>query len=150
MRAHHLGLTIRDTERALAFYCGVLGATLLWRSDAAQEGPQTDRIFEAQDARVRVSGVDLHGLVVEFFEFLHPRVDEASFATSYRTGGWKHLAFTVDDIDDEAARLRAAGVNFRHDVQTLPDGTRMASFDDPDGVMLELNQPASGDRSAGR
>jgi catechol 2,3-dioxygenase-like lactoylglutathione lyase family enzyme len=144
MRAHHLGLTIRDTERTLSFYCDVLGGTLLWRSDAVQEGPQTDTIFEAKDARVRVSGVDLHGLIVEFFEFLHPRVDEASFATSYRTGGWKHLAFAVDDIEAEVARLRDAGVTFRHDVQTLPDGTRMAYFDDPDGVMLELNQPARG------
>ncbi len=150
MRAAHLGLTIRDTERTLAFYCDVLGATLMWRSEAVREGPQIDTIFEAPGTRVRISGVDLHGMVIEFFEFLQPRVEDGTFATSYRTGGWKHLALIVDDIDADVARLRSAGVAFRHEVQTLPNGSRMAYFNDPDGVMLELNQPSERDHAIRR
>jgi catechol 2,3-dioxygenase-like lactoylglutathione lyase family enzyme len=142
MRAGHLGMTVRDTDRTLAFYCDVLGADLVWRSEEPQQGDQTDLIFGLPGARVLVSGVHLHGIVIEFFEFLAPTIDDATFRTTYEAGGWKHLALVVDDIVAEVARLQAAGVVFRHPVQLLPDGTKMAYFDDPDGVMLELNQPS--------
>ena len=150
MRVAHLGMTIRDTDRTLAFYCDVLGADLVWRSEEPQQGAQTDAIFGLRGARVLVSGVRLHGIVIEFFEFLAPTIDDASFRTTYETGGWKHLALVVDDIDAEVARLQAAGVVFRHPVQRLPGGTKMAYFDDPDGVMLELNQPADDDAATRR
>lgn len=150
MRAAHLGLTIRNTEATLGFYCDVLGAELMWRSEAVREGAQIDTIFGLPATRVRISGVDLHGMVIEFFEFLTPPVADASFRTTYATGGWKHLALIVDDIDVEVARLKAAGVRFRHPVQTLPNGSRMAYFDDPDGTMLELNQPSEDDHAIRR
>lgn len=150
MHAAHLGLTVRNTETTLAFYCGVLGATLMWRSEAVREGAQIDAIFDAPGTRVRISGVDLHGMVIEFFEFLAPTVDDATFRTAPATGGWRHLALIVDDIDAEVARLAAQGVHFRHPVQTLPNGSRMVYFDDPDGAMLELNQPSERDHAVRR
>jgi glyoxylase I family protein len=150
MIAAHLGMTVRDVERTLAFYCGVLGARLMWRASTPREGPQIDTIFDLEGTRVLIAGVDLHGMVIEFFQFLAPSVDDATFRTTYATGGWKHLCLVVDDIDAEAARLEAAGVRFRHPVQLLPNGSRMAYFDDPDGIMLELNQPSETDHAIRR
>jgi len=150
MTAAHLGMTVRDVERTLDFYCGVLGAELMWRPSTPREGPQIDTIFELEGTRVLIGGVDLHGIVIEFFQFLAPPVDDATFRTTYATGGWKHLCLIVDDIDAEVARLSAAGVGFRHPVQLLPNGSRMAYFDDPDGVMLELNQPSATDHAIRR
>ena len=57
-------------------------------------------------------------------------------------GGWNRLHFVVDDIDDEIARLRAAGVPFRSDVVTGPGG-RQIVLDDPSGNPIELFQPAT-------
>jgi catechol 2,3-dioxygenase-like lactoylglutathione lyase family enzyme len=150
MNAAHLGMTVRDVERTLDFYCGVLGADLMWRPSTPRHGPQVDTIFELEGTRVLIAGIDLHGIVIEFFQFLTPPVDDATYRTSYTTGGWKHLCLTVDDIDAEVARLSAAGVIFRHPVQLLPNGTKMAYFDDPDGVMLELNQPSETDHAIRR
>jgi catechol 2,3-dioxygenase-like lactoylglutathione lyase family enzyme len=147
MTAAHIGMTICDTERTLDFYCNVLGATLLWKAKAPQQGPQTDEIFGLDNTIVSVSGVNLHGLVLEFFEFHHPTVDEASYRTSYTTGGWKHLALVVDDIKAKVEELKGAGVHFHHSIQTLPNGTKMAYFNDPDGIMLELNQPSEDDHA---
>ena len=110
---------------------------------SAAAGHQTDVIFGLEHAVVSVSGVSLHGTTIEFFEFHQPAVGAETFRTDYRTGGWKHLALEVEDIDAEVARLEGRGVHFRYPVQTLPDGKRMVYFDDPDGVMLELIQPAS-------
>lgn len=139
MKAIHLGMTIRDTQKTLNFYCNTLGAKLLWEP-GPQEGRQTDIIFGLKDTRILVSGIDLHGIIIEFFQFLRPQVHEDSFQGDYRIGGWKHLALEVEDIESEVEKLKQKGVHFRFPVQTLPNGCRMTYFEDPDGIMLELIQ----------
>ncbi len=141
MEAVHLGMTIRDTRRTLDFYCNTLGAKLLWEPEH-QRGVQTETIFGLPGAQVLVSGIELHGMVVEFFQFLRPEVRPDSFPGDYRSGGWKHLALAVTDLDREVENLARRGVHFRFPVQTLPNGCRMTYFDDPDGTMLELIQLA--------
>lgn len=142
MKLAHLAMTVKDTKRTLDFYCDVLGAKPLWDAGEPQQGAQTDTIFELSGAVVSVSGISLGGVTIEFFEFHEPKVPEDGFRTDYRTGGWKHLALEVADIDVEVARLKERGVHFRYPVQTLPNGMRMVYFDDPDGVMLELIEPS--------
>ena len=50
-----------------------------------------------------------------------------------------HLVF--DDLDDEIARLRDAGLTFRSDVVAGPGG-RQILLTDPAGNLIELFQPA--------
>ncbi len=57
-------------------------------------------------------------------------------------GGWNRMHLLVDDIDAEVARLRGAGVSFRHDVVTGPGGKQIL-LDDPSGNPIELFQPAA-------
>lgn len=97
MKAVHLGITVRDTQKTLDFYCNILGAKLLWEPGPPQQGSQTDTIFGLKNTRVLVSGIDLHGMVIEFFQFLEPQVREDSFKGDYWSGGWKHLALEVED-----------------------------------------------------
>jgi predicted enzyme related to lactoylglutathione lyase len=62
-------------------------------------------------------------------------------------GGWvdddrqlgnRHLAFYVGDVDAEAARLHAAGVEFTIEPTDATGDVRLAFFFDPDGALLEL------------
>jgi catechol 2,3-dioxygenase-like lactoylglutathione lyase family enzyme len=57
-------------------------------------------------------------------------------------GGWNRIHFIVDDIDEEVARLRDAGVGFRNDVITGPGGSQIV-LDDPSGNPIELFEPAA-------
>jgi catechol 2,3-dioxygenase-like lactoylglutathione lyase family enzyme len=56
-------------------------------------------------------------------------------------GGWNRLHFLTDDIDQEVARLRAAGVTFRNEVVTGPGGSQVL-VEDPSGNLIEVFQPA--------
>ena len=56
-------------------------------------------------------------------------------------GGWNRIHFVVGDINDEVARLRAAGVAFRNEIITGPGGQQIL-IDDPSGNPIELFQPA--------
>lgn len=57
--------------------------------------------------------------------------------------GYGHLAFSVDDVDAEHARLTAAGLAPRKLVDFAPAGTVIARFffiADPDGYQIEVLQ----------
>jgi catechol 2,3-dioxygenase-like lactoylglutathione lyase family enzyme len=58
-----------------------------------------------------------------------------------RPGGWNRIHLIVDDLPAEAARLRAAGVQFRNDIVTGPGGSQIL-LTDPSGNLVELFQPA--------
>jgi catechol 2,3-dioxygenase-like lactoylglutathione lyase family enzyme len=55
-------------------------------------------------------------------------------------GGWNRFAIEVDDLDDEYARLVAAGVGTRSPVIDGVGG-RQVIVDDPSGNPVELFQP---------
>lgn len=57
-------------------------------------------------------------------------------------GGWNRIHLIVEDVDAEAARLRAAGVTFRNEVVRGPGGAQTV-LDDPSGNPVELFQPAN-------
>lgn len=57
-------------------------------------------------------------------------------------GGWNRFQFLVEDIDKEAAKLRAAGVTFRNDIVRGPGGAQVLIVD-PSGNMVEVFQPAA-------
>jgi catechol 2,3-dioxygenase-like lactoylglutathione lyase family enzyme len=58
-----------------------------------------------------------------------------------RPGGWNRIHLIVKDLPAEAARLRAAGIEFRNDIVTGPGGSQILLID-PSGNFVELFQPA--------
>lgn len=50
------------------------------------------------------------------------------------------LAFTVEDIDKEYARVQAAGVPIETPIETEPWGERYFQAVDPNGVVIQLVQ----------
>lgn len=56
-------------------------------------------------------------------------------------GGWNRIHLVVADLGAEMARLRAAGLAFRHDVVIGPGG-RQVLLEDPSGNFVELFEPA--------
>jgi catechol 2,3-dioxygenase-like lactoylglutathione lyase family enzyme len=58
------------------------------------------------------------------------------------SAGHNRIHLTVDDLDAEISRLRAAGLAFRSDLVTGPGG-RQILLTDPAGNLVELFQPAN-------
>lgn len=123
-QVHHIAIIATDYARSKAFYCDILGFTLMgeffreernsWKGDLALNGHYTIELFSFPEPPARVS---------------HP---EAC--------GLRHLAFSVDDIDAAWQLLQQQGVEcepVRIDPLT---GKRFTFFADPDGLPLELYQ----------
>ncbi|MEC3910725.1 VOC family protein [Sphingobium sp. CR2-8] len=129
MRAiHHIALICSDYARSRAFYRDILQLPVIrevWRAE---------RLSWKCD-------LDAGNAQIELFSFPDP----PARPSRPEACGLRHLAFLVDDIDAEVARLGEAGVDcepIRIDEHT---GQRFTFFADPDGLPLELyeSQPAA-------
>ncbi|NCB63676.1 MAG: glyoxalase/bleomycin resistance/dioxygenase family protein [Clostridia bacterium] len=59
--------------------------------------------------------------------------------TQYRAYNTE-LYFETDALDEDVARLKAAGVELLHDIKEYPWGQRVFRFFDPDGHIIELGE----------
>lgn len=144
----HIGFTVRDLDRSVAFYRDVLGLSYL--GEMLMEGPETDALFQRPGCRARVAYLrptEPSAPPVELIEFLGQDVRK-SVPSLFKTS-ISELCFSTDDIDREYQRLSAAGVRFLSEPQTFDSTTygfgksRAVYFFDPDDNILELIQPIS-------
>jgi lactoylglutathione lyase len=62
-----------------------------------------------------------------------------------KAGRVHHIAFTVDDIEQEFIRIRALNIaGLDEQITTLPNGSRYFFFDGPDGEAIEFFQSTRG------
>ena len=125
MRMLHTMLRVGDLERALAFYCGVLGMTLLRRKD--YPGGRFTLAFVGY-------GDEATHTVLE----LTHNWD----TTRYDLGnGFGHVALGVEDLYATCDALRAKGARIVREPGPMQHGgSEIAFIEDPDGYRIELIQ----------
>ena len=142
----HIGLTVSDLDRSVAFYQNVLGCAYV--GEMSMGGPETAALFQRPGCSARVAYLrtkDENAPLVELIQFtdLPSEVGEPNlFQTSI-----SELCFLTEDIDAEYERLKQLGVDFLSAPQTF-DSTaygfgksRAVYLRDLDRNILELIQP---------
>ncbi|MBF9040320.1 glyoxalase [Rhodobacterales bacterium LSUCC0387] len=133
----HTGLVVADLERALHFWCQVLGFKVVKQMD--EEGPHLDAMMGLQD--VRVTTVKLaapDGNLVELLRF-HSHPDQPRWSGAPYSTGFTHIALTVNDLDALIFTLAKEGVTFPAPPQYSPDGcVKVIYATGPEGILLEL------------
>ena len=131
-------------DRSVAFYRDLLGCEVI----AAQEKEgYLAAIVGYPDAHVRMAHLRVPGgeHVVELFEYLAP---EETSDVAPRNVGSSHLCFIVDDLPDRQAASRARVDSFVSPPVEVDTGVNRGGFAlylrDPDGITVELFQPAAG------
>lgn len=123
---HHIAIICSDYDRSLSFYRDIIGLTVIrevWRAE--RQSWKCD--------------LDAGNAQIELFSFPSPPVR----TSRPEACGLRHLAFLVDNLDAEVARLEAAGVicePIRVDPYT---DQRFTFFADPDDLPLELYERAA-------
>jgi lactoylglutathione lyase len=117
----HTGVMVADLDRSIAFYQDILGLTLIGR--LTHTDPSIELAFLGLDGRV----------FVELVSGYNSELPEE--------GKVHHLAFTVEGIEEEMARLKALNVTFiDEEITTLPNGGKYIYFYGPDREWIELFQ----------
>jgi catechol 2,3-dioxygenase-like lactoylglutathione lyase family enzyme len=142
---HHTGFTVSDLDRSVAFYRDLLGCEVLATQE--KQGGYLAAIVGYPDAHVRMAHLRLPGgeHVIELFEYLSPEGGHADVEP--RNVGASHLCFIVADLQALYDSLLERGVTSfvspPIEVDTGMNRGGLALYlRDPDGIMVELFQPA--------
>ncbi|GJE03530.1 VOC family protein [Methylobacterium isbiliense] len=120
-RCDHLHLRSRDAVAAARFYVEVLGARETGRDGA----PTVSRIM-----------LDLGGLAL----FIEQAPEATGPAAMPPNLGIEHIGLRVNDIEATVADLQARGIRLVSGITDVRPGLRIAFFDGPDNVRIEVLQ----------
>ncbi|WP_186577066.1 SMU1112c/YaeR family gloxylase I-like metalloprotein [Aquibacillus kalidii] len=121
-RIHHIALICSDYQISKDFYVEKLGLEVI--SEVYREERDSYKLDLA-----------LHGnYILELFSF-PGAPDRPSYPEAQ---GLRHLAFTVDDIDQVSLELKKKGITVE-EIRVDPiTNKRFTFFQDPDGLPLEI------------
>ena len=120
----HIGITVLDFEKMLAFYRDVIGLSV----DSVVPHPRG-----GMKACLRGSDSE----VIEMIEYPNPKPHQGRDLS--RTG-IHHFGFVVDDLRAQKQRLEAAGVDVDGEVKPNAKGDLVLHFWDPEGNRLHFTQ----------
>lgn len=136
----HVGITIRDPE-TINFYRDVLGLKI--KKEMLETGNFIDNLSALKNVRVKTikMSADDGSLVEILYYESHQR--EPMIKDICDTG-CSHIAFTVENIDQEYKKLRDKGIRFNCIPQISRDGkVKVAFCRDPEGNLIELVEEIS-------
>ena len=123
MRMLHTMLRVRDLERALKFYCDVLGMRLLRKRDFSEGRFTLAFVGYGEEADHTV------------LELTHNwDVHDYALGTAYG-----HIAIGVDDVYKACDRIKNLGGKVVREAGPMKGSTTVLAFvEDPDGYKIEL------------
>jgi catechol 2,3-dioxygenase-like lactoylglutathione lyase family enzyme len=126
----HIGIMTNDLLESVEFYTEVLGF-----SDS--------RHIEMAEAGFSAVFVEKGGIKIELMNYRGKNVPKRSEVAKLRIGVSSipindHISFSVDDIESTVTEFKEKGVKFDLEPMLLEGGMKLASFKDPNGVLIEL------------
>ncbi|GAF43686.1 VOC family protein [Rhodococcus wratislaviensis] len=142
---HHTVLLVSDFDRSLSFYCDTLGFELISR-DEDRRGPFLDQMFAINGVVIKLALVRAGGEIIEIIEPVAPGALRGITDASNANFGIARIGFEVNEIEKMVEDLTAKGVTFISDIVDMTvghyAGGKVIFFKDPDGILLELQQPS--------
>ena len=136
----HTGFVVRDIEKSVQFYTGVLGMRMAGRMGFRDEF--IEQVLAFPQAHIKGGFVDTgEGHQLELIQYLSPVGGHGSM--NRNDLGASHLAFFVEDIDRFYAATSDKGLDYLNPPASLAgeDGNvsyKVCYAQDPDGNWLEF------------
>jgi methylmalonyl-CoA/ethylmalonyl-CoA epimerase len=130
----HVGIAVPDLDEAIAFYRDTFGILSVHEEINEEQGVR-EAMLSVGDGSTRI-------------QLLAPLTPESTIAKFIgRSGpGVQQVAYTVEDVEDVSAQLRAKGLRLLYDAPRRGTSNSRVNFihpKDAGGVLVELVQPAS-------
>lgn len=143
---HHTGIIVKNLDRSIYFYHDILGLEFSNEPSPWFEGDDLAQAVGVPGAKLRQVCLKVgEDAILELLEYANrPAGNDTPVQQNYL--GAMHLAFKVDDIQATCEDLKAKGVTFLSEPNTVDEGVlagwRWVYFHDPDLIPLELVQVA--------
>ena len=141
---HHPAIVVPDIEKAREFYEEVLGFTLVEELSWDNPSPVHDQITGLENSAARAYLMKCNNTYLELFQYKSPAVDYEGSQPCANESGIRHLAFEVDDAQDEYERLVKAGGISINPPYIFAEGGSAVYCRDPFGNIIELTTAGRG------
>lgn len=133
MRLHHFGISVANLEETTNWYSEKLGFSVDYR-------------YEIAALNAQVAFMTLNDFRIEIFEVKDsaPLPESSrSLVTDLPIAGLKHVAISVNNIEQAVADLKSRDVDFLGKIGEVPNsnGEKYVFFLDNNGILIELYQP---------
>jgi catechol 2,3-dioxygenase-like lactoylglutathione lyase family enzyme len=134
----HVGLTVTDLDRSIAFYRDVVGMkeeSELRTHEVAHSGFQ--KLVDNPDAVVSAAYLTLGSFLLQLLQYTAG--EGTTLDLHHNNVGNPHLCFYVPDLEAKFDELRRRGdVTITSEITELSATTRSFYVEDPDGVPIEF------------
>ena len=128
-KVEHIGIAVKSIEQANALYSSLLGVASYKTEEVKSENVLTS-FFKTGESKVELlEGTSAESSITKFIE--------------KRGEGLHHIAFEVENIEDEMERLKKAGFTLLSDKPKQGADNKLICFVHPkstNGVLIELCQ----------
>lgn len=129
MHLDHIGIAVKDLKAAVRTYEKLLN-TPCYKWETVESEKVTAAFFKTGESKIELLGASEPGTIIEKF-------------IERRGEGVHHIAFEVEDIEEELLRLKAAGFTLLNDQPKKGADNKLVAFVHPgdnNGVLIELCQ----------
>lgn len=132
----HTGIVVSNLDKALYFYRDILGLKI--KREMLETGEYIDNLSALKGVKVKtikMSAKDGSLIELLYYESHHSEIRSRGICDI----GYSHIAFTVENLDNEYKRLKEKRIKFNCVPQVSPDGKAKVTFcRDPEGNIIEL------------
>ena len=136
-KADHIAMSVRDMEKAIAFYRDVVGMEKVFDREFA-EGMA--RLIGVEGARVRVVHMKLNDSMIELFDYAYPPGREPRPDRQQSDFGLIHIGFIVEDFWGTYRHLIDHGVKFLADPVEIRPGVHVGYFHGVEYEVCEIRE----------
>jgi catechol 2,3-dioxygenase-like lactoylglutathione lyase family enzyme len=133
----HVGVTVSDMDRSLAFYRDVVGMQIQADDLHIDDMDQFDALTNNSGSRLRVAWLNDGVFTLQLIQYL--AAGGTSLDLHHNNVGSPHLSFFVNDADAKYAEVCARDdVKVTSEVIQLGPKSRTFYVEDPDGMPVEF------------
>jgi len=136
-RMDHVAMSVRDMERAVAFYEDVVGMEKVF--DRTFDEPMA-RLIGVPGTVVRIVHMRFHDTVLELFHYEHPQGRELRPDALQSDLGLIHIGFMVEDFHGTYQDLVDRGISFLGEPVEIRPGVWVAYFHGVEYEVCEIRE----------
>jgi len=138
----HVGIGVKDLEESVRFYTEVMGMEEEYRTH--NKGEKISQIVGVENADIDVCVVMKNNVRIELLDYKNDDLKKHNNPIGQDEPGLTHLAFLVDDVDEEFERIKALGFKFNAPPMVAREnGPKITYFEGPDNVIIEIFERVS-------
>jgi len=134
----HVGLSVSNMDRSLAFYRDFLGMEKIM--DINAENELIGRIIGIRNAKCRIVHLKLGQMVLELFCYSDPSGKNRAHEMSQCDHGLTHIGFKVTGFHELIEKLKKMNIEFLGEPIEFRPGVWVVYFRGPDGEVCEFRQ----------